>query len=134
MSIDDENRAQCALSHYLSEWGVEDAATKARRFIDELTSRGWQMAPMHESRPQPPKLGEQCHGCQRHRDRCICRQPVTRPAETVPANHAWASAREQMREHRPPTAPPPPPRDLTRNPKADAAREALAETDTEEDA
>jgi hypothetical protein len=98
VSIQDEMNAQRALMHYLTEWGVEDAGRKAQKFIDELTGRGWQMALMWESRPQPPRAADACLECGRHTDRCICPQVVTRPDERVPPNDAYRAKRDALRQ------------------------------------
>ncbi len=49
-----------ALARRLYDWGVTEApATKARLYIDELTTRGWSPDLKNISR-RPPRRGEEC--------------------------------------------------------------------------
>jgi hypothetical protein len=95
VSLDDEMRAQRALFHYLTEWGVEDAPQRSRKFIDELVGCGWQMAPKWEHRPSPPKGDEACQLCGRHLDRCVCETaPQVRP---IPASERMAERAAELK-------------------------------------
>lgn len=96
MTIEDEMVAERALFHYLTEWGVDDAGTRSKKFIAELVTRGWRMDPRFEARPQPPRADDACHLCGRHLDRCICPKAQTRPPERVPATSAWRDARAAL--------------------------------------
>lgn len=82
MTALDVKHAKRALAWRLGQWGVQfDIDGKAGSFIDDLVSQGWQMAPERESRPRPPKQGEQCQTCNRvmHDDvDPVCDRP-TRP-------------------------------------------------------
>lgn len=83
MSALDVKQAKQALAWRLGHWGVElDADGKAASFIDDLVSQGWQMAPDRESRPRPPKVGEQCPTCSRtmHAPDPACGEPTWRPS------------------------------------------------------
>ena len=86
MTALDVKQAKQALAWRLREWGTEEPDARAASFIDDLVSKGWQMSPERESRPRPPKNGEQCRTCNRamHQPDRVCGSPTTRPPQPDP--------------------------------------------------
>lgn len=60
MSQLDVVAAKKALAARLLIWGIDEPASRAEGFIDDLVTQGWAMQPRHEIRPRPPKADEQC--------------------------------------------------------------------------
>jgi hypothetical protein len=56
--------AIAALTHRLTSWGVDDAETKARQFMHDMTCQGWRATPIDVTppptvRPAPPETRQQ---------------------------------------------------------------------------
>lgn len=99
MTALDVKQAKQALSWRLAQWGVAaDVEGKAASFIDDLVSKGWQMAPERESRPRPPRNGEQCRTCNRamHEPDRVCQQPTTRPTQAAPPTDTYLAAKNGL--------------------------------------
>lgn len=103
MTALDVKQAKQALSWRLAQWGVtNDVEGKAASFVDDLVSQGWQMAPERESRPRPPKNGEQCGECNRaaHEPDRVCSVPSRpRPLRSAPPPPAYLDARRDLTTH-----------------------------------
>jgi hypothetical protein len=101
----DAKQAKQALSWRLAQWGVTaDVEGKAASFIDDLVSKGWQMAPDRESRRRPAKPGDDCrYHPGEHTDSCrACAAdrlagdtPQPRPTTPTPPTDAYLQARKE---------------------------------------